>query len=233
MMQDIVLAVIAQLGLALGVGLYVATSPCLFPLLPLFLIRNLKSEESRRKSLLVTGVLTSGIIVSLAIYMALSTVIGLWVLSNYTFFQGILGILIVFFGIVTMSFTLREKLGITKIKMRDPGTPTGLIGVFFVGFAYSLLAAPCSALPLLSLFIVISTEPNIFVVGLMFVMLCMGVAVPYLAIAVVTGEARNQVASTLANSAHKIEMVVGFLLVILGLWLSYPLFQYLWFTFGA
>lgn len=102
---------IIQLGTVFGVGLYIATSPCLFPLLPLFLIRNLQSEYGRTRSILVTGILTAGILASL------------------------------------------------------------------------------------------------------------GAFTPYLAIALVTGESRDRLASKMAESARSVEIVVGCLLIALGVWL--------------
>ena len=216
------LEVVLQLGAALSTGLYVATSPCLFPLLPLFLIRNLQSEHSRKKSLIVTATLILGIIVSLLLFIVLSTFIGFFLIQNYTYIQAILGGILVFVGIATISHTLREKLRLTRLSMSDPGNPTSLMGVFMVGFSYALLAAPCTGLAMLSLSLMFLTEANLLIVSLMAVLLFVGVALPYLAISLVTGEARDRMASTVANSARKIEIIVGVFLILLGIWLMIP-----------
>jgi len=216
------IAVILQLGTAFSAGLYVATSPCLFPLLPLFLIRNLQSEQSRKKSVLVTGVLILGILASLAVFMSISVFIGYFIIQYYTYIQAILGGIVVFLGIVTMSHKLRETLRLTRLSMTDPGSPSSLMSVFSVGFSYALLAAPCTAPVLIVLPIVFSTEANLLVLLFMFILLSAGVAIPYLAIALVTGEARDKMASTLSNSARKIEIIVGVFLIILGIWLMIP-----------
>ncbi|MFW9955434.1 MAG: cytochrome c biogenesis CcdA family protein [Candidatus Thorarchaeota archaeon] len=222
MLLQLFFEVAIQLGTVLSAGLYIATSPCLFPLLPLFLIRNLQSEQSRRKSVQVTGVLIFGILASLAVFISISTLIGYFVLRYYTYIQAILGAIVVFLGVATLSHKLREKLHLTRLSMSDPGNPTSLIGVFAVGFSYALLAAPCTAPVLLVLPLLFSTETNLFVLGFMFFLLAVGVSIPYLAIALVTGEARNRMATRLANSAPTIEIIVGVLLIILGVFLMIP-----------
>ncbi len=213
-----------QLGAMFSMGFYVATSPCLFPLLPLFLIRNLQSETSRSKSVLVTSVLILGILSSLAVFAIIAGYIGLYIISYYTYIQAVLGGIIVFLGIVTISHRLREALRITRLSMSDPGNPTSLMGVFGVGFSYSLLAAPCTASVLFALPLLFSAQSNLLVVFLMFLLLCIGVSIPYLAIALVTGEARDRMATRLSNSAQIVEMIVGTLLIALGILLILPVF---------
>jgi len=225
MLLQVFVEIVVQLGTAFSVGLYVATSPCLFPLLPLFLIRNLQSEDSRTKSVIVTGILIIGILLSLAIFAYISTFVGIFFILYYTYIQAFLGAVIIFVGIITLSQPLRDILHLTSLSMRDPGTPTTLAGVFAVGFSYALLAAPCTApVVIITLPLLFGFQTNALLWVALFLCLAIGVAIPYLAIALVTGEARDRMASSIANSAHLIEKIVGLLLIILGLWLMWPWF---------
>ncbi|NWF94753.1 MAG: hypothetical protein HXY34_01290 [Candidatus Thorarchaeota archaeon] len=203
-------------------GLYVAVSPCLFPLLPLFLIRSLQSEDSRKKSLMVTSALVLGIVSSLVVFMLISNYIGLLLMNYYAYISAVLGLAIAFTGILTMSSRLREILRVGRLSMSDPGTPSTLAGVFSIGFGYSLLAAPCALPAVFSLSFVFATQTNALVLLLMYVGLAVGVAVPYLALALVTGEARMVMASRISSQARKIEILAGVLLVIVGVWLMLP-----------
>jgi cytochrome c biogenesis protein CcdA len=219
-----------QMGYSFMVGLYTATSPCIFPLLPLFLMRSLQSEDSRRRSVLVTTILIAGIISSFAVYAIIAEFIALLLLQYYLTVQAIVGSLVIITGIFTASHRLREITGISRLSAtRDPGDPKGLIGVFTVGFGYALLAAPCSGFAILGFFTSLIAITDVIVVVLMFLMLCIGVAIPYLAIALVTGEARFRLATRIENAAHKIEIVVGIFLILVGAWLLWP---YLEFTLG-
>ena len=223
MLLQVSVEIAVELGAAFAAGLYVATSPCLFPLLPLFLIRNLQSDDSRRKSILVTSILILGILVSLAIFAVISTFVGMFFIQYFTYIQAFLGGIIAFLGVVTLSHKLRETLHLTRLSMRDPGTPTTLAGVFVVGFSYALLAAPCTApVVIFGLPLLFGFQTNALMWLALFFSLAIGVAIPYLAIALVTGEARDRMASRISNSARTIEILVGVLLIVLGIWLMLP-----------
>ncbi|MBD3405752.1 MAG: hypothetical protein GF411_06430 [Candidatus Lokiarchaeota archaeon] len=222
----LILDVLLQAASSFGVGLYIATSPCLFPLLPLFLLRTLQSEESRTRSVLVTGVLSSGILVSLVIFLFLAQFIGLLIIMYFTYLQAVLGSIIIFIGILMISERLREILRLSNLGMqKGPDSPNGLVGVFVIGFGYALLAAPCTGPALFALVALFGVQSELFVSILMFVLLSIGVFIPYLAIAITTGEARDRIATKITTSARKIEVVVGVLLVIVGVFLTYPLIE--------
>lgn len=214
---------LAQLGTVIAAGFYIATSPCIFPLLPLFLIRNLGSDESRTRSLIVTIALTMGILSSLAIFMAISGIIGLFIIQYYTALQAVLGAIVAFLGIVTVSQTLREKLRLSSMSIsQPPEKPTGLLGVYSVGFGYSLLAAPCSGPAIFGLIGLFGGQSNPLILLLMFILMSIAVMVPYLAIALATGEARTRIAVRIASSARFLEYIVGTLLILIGIILMYP-----------
>lgn len=229
-MQGIV-EVLFQIAASFGTGFYVAISPCLFPLLPMFLIKSLQSENSRSQSLLVTLILVLGILASLAIFAFISSAIG-YLLSQYrTIIQAWLGVLIVFIGVIMLVERLRHLLRLDTISLvSQPSAPTGLAGVFAIGLTYSLLAAPCSAPALIGFFAVLTlsgTAADIAVLGLVFLAVSVGVALPYLAIGLATGEARQRMASAFARNARNVEILVGVLLIALGVFLMAPYLQYL------
>ncbi len=206
-------------------GIYVAISPCLFPMLPLFLLRTLQSEDSRRRRVLVSTTLILGMLVSLAVFAVIAVFIGLFLIQNHTILQAVLGGFIVFFGVLTMSDTLQTRLGVSSLNLRTPPTnPTGLLGVFSIGLGYSLMAAPCAAPLLFGVFLVFSAQPNVLILLLMYVVVSIGVAIPYLTIALVTGEARTRIMTMTSENARRLEIVIGALFVIVGVILVLPLF---------
>ena len=220
---------LAKLAGVFGSGLYIAMSPCLFPLLPLFLLNSLKSADSRKRSVLVTGVLVLGILGSLAIYFSIAILISSLLFSYYLEILAILSLIIIFLGIVTLSTWLKTKLGMSSLSLSSqPETPSNLMSVFLVGFGYSMLAAPCSGSVIIGVIGVFGLETNFLVLILMFIALAIAVALPYFAIAVVTGEARMRMAMTLSQHARKVEIVAGLILIVLGLFLFA---QTRWFEF--
>ncbi len=210
------------LTLAFFSGMSVALSPCLFPLLPLYLMRSLNSADSTRKSILVTMILVAGILSSLAIFALIASLIGLFLIQHFIQIQAILGGILILLGIVTI---FQEKIGLTSMGISSqPTTPKGLAGVFTVGLGYSLLAAPCIWPILSATFLLFGTQSNIFLLLLMFMVVSIAVATPYLAIAVVSGEARTRLTMSIANHSRKIELAAGILLIIIGIILILPLF---------
>ena len=87
-MQGII-EIVTVLSAALFSGLYVAMSPCLFPLLPLYLMRRLNTADSVGRSLVVTAVLVLGILTSIAIFAAVAGLIGLFLIQHFLQIQAV------------------------------------------------------------------------------------------------------------------------------------------------
>ena len=224
-MQGII-EITSLLGAALFSGLYVAMSPCLFPLLPLYLMRSLNSGDSVRRSLIVTTALVLGILSSVAFFAIVAGLIGMFLIQHFIQIQAVLGIILIILGIFTASDSLRKKLRITSMSASSqPTTPTGLVSVYMVGLGYSLLAAPCVWPTLTATFLLFGTQANLAVLLLMFLVIAIAVAAPYIAIAVVTGEARTRLTMSMSKHSRKIEIAAGVLLIIIGVILILPLFQ--------
>ncbi|OLS31049.1 MAG: hypothetical protein ThorAB25_05660 [Candidatus Thorarchaeota archaeon AB_25] len=218
---------LVKLSGVFGAGLFIAISPCLFPLLPLFLINSLQSADSRGRSVLVTAVLVLGILSSVAFFIAIAGFVGSFLIEFYIEFQAVLGLLILFLGLVMMSSTLQMKLRLSSLSLRSqPSAPTNLLSVFVVGLGYSLLAAPCSGPAILGTVALFGSETNILTIVLFFIVLSIAIAIPYLLIAMVTGEARMRMAMTISNQARKIELIAGTILMIIGFLLFIQLFGF-------
>lgn len=228
-MQGIIELGMTLLG-ALTSGLYIAISPCLFPLLPLFLMNSLQASDSRKRSLIVTSALVAGILVSVAFYALIAyfiSSIGMFLLTSSRNLQAILGVLILFFGIVMFSDRLRNALRLSRLSMHGkPSKPSNLKQVFFTGLAYTMLAAPCAGPAILGLVGIFGLQTNPFVLLLLFIFVAIVIAIPYFAIALVAGEARTGLAMSISSRARTIEIVTGVILIILGLFmvLQHPVF---------
>ncbi len=208
-----------------GSGLYIAMSPCLFPLLPLFLLNGLKSADSRKRSVLVTAVLVAGILSSLALFLSIAWVIGGLLIDYYIRIQAVLGLIIIFLGIVTMSTTLKNKLGMSSLNLKSPpSAPSNLMSVYLVGLGYSLLAAPCSGSAIFGVITLFGTETGVLVPFFLFIVLAIAVSIPYFAISVVTGEARMRMAMSISTHARSVEIIAGLILIVIGLLLFSQIF---------
>jgi len=228
-MQGIFELGVSLLG-ALTSGLYIAISPCLFPLLPLFLMNSLQASDSRKRSILVTSALVAGILVSVAFYALIAyfiSSIGMFLLTSFRDLQAILGVLILFFGIVMISERLRNAIRLSRLSMHGkPSKPSNLKQVFATGLGYTMLAAPCAGPAILGLVGIFGLQTNPFVILLLFIFVAIVIAIPYFAIALVAGEARTGLAMSISSRARTIEILTGVILIILGLFmlLQHPVF---------
>lgn len=218
---------LVKLAGVFGSGLFIAVSPCLFPLLPLFLINSLQSADSRGRSVLVTAVLVLGILSSVAFFIAIAGFIGSFLIDFYIEFQAVLGLIILFLGLVMMSSTLQKKLRLSSLSLKtQPTAPTNLLSVYIVGLGYSLLAAPCSGPAILGTVALFGAETSFLTIILLFIVLSLAIAIPYFLIGVLTGEARTRMAMTISNQARKIELITGTILMIIGFFLFIQLFGF-------
>ncbi|MFW9974310.1 MAG: cytochrome c biogenesis CcdA family protein [Candidatus Thorarchaeota archaeon] len=218
---------LAKLVGVFGSGLFIAVSPCLFPLLPLFLINSLHSADSRRKSVLVTSVLVLGIISSVAFYVSIAGLVGSFFIEFYIEFQAVIGVIILLIGVVMMSTKLQVKLRLSSLSLKDqPAAPSNLLSVYIVGLSYSLLAAPCSGPAILGAVVLFGAESNLITIIILFIALSIAISLPYFLIAILTGEARVRMASTIISQARKIEILVGAILIVIGFLLFIQLFGF-------
>ncbi|MHA2426079.1 MAG: cytochrome c biogenesis CcdA family protein, partial [Candidatus Thorarchaeota archaeon] len=200
-MQGIIEAIL-QIGASFSVGFYTAISPCLFPLLPLILIRTLQAENSRSRSILITMTLVLGILSSLAIFSVISIFIGTFIVQNYTLLRAFLGGLIGFVGILLLSEKLRKALRLNSMSLRSqPTAPTGLFSIYTIGLGYSLIAAPCTGPALFSVFLLFGAQTDILILLMMFLAISIGVTLPYLTLAMLTGESRLRFTTTVTEYA--------------------------------
>jgi len=139
MMQGVVELAIFLAG-AFTTGLYVALSPCLFPLLPLFLIRSLNATDSRKQSLLVTGALVLGLITSLVVLSLITTALQAFLLNHFTNLQAVIGGIIVFFGILTCAFSAIVAIPIIFGVQSNPFNMILMFVFLFIGVSIPYLA---------------------------------------------------------------------------------------------
>ncbi|PNX52761.1 MAG: hypothetical protein BV458_07925 [Thermoplasmata archaeon M9B2D] len=223
-----VIELLLMLSGVIGSGLYIALSPCLFPLLPLFLLNSLQTMDSRKRSLIVTGTLVAGMLISIGVFAIiayLATSVGSFLLTNFTNLQAILGVFILFFGVLMLSETLRNLLHLSRLSMRgQPEKPSNLRQVFFVGLGYTLMAAPCAGPSILAIVSIFGAQSNLIVLAFMLILVSIAIAVPYFALALVTGEARTRMTKSLSSQTRRIEIIAGVILIIIGVILILPLF---------
>ncbi|MHA2164300.1 MAG: cytochrome c biogenesis protein CcdA [Candidatus Hodarchaeales archaeon] len=233
-------------------GLYVALSPCLFPIMPMTIFRimntDMKDSEGNKinpsrkmvlrwVSMLVLGILTTFAIVTF-IGLYVWSGLGLELISLYRPLSLLMGIILVAMGIFIIFPQLSEMTfakipipqGVSNIMVRDEYKQLDL---FIMGLGYSVIAFPCASPVFISMFGVLVSVGNLLYMVVGMGAFGIGLFIPYLILVFVTAETRTRVASKLSENFRKIEIVMGllivffgiiFLLVGLSLLVSFPIF---------
>ena len=201
-------------------GMFSFFSPCILPLLPVY-IGYFSSDESSSQS-----PLASRIKKTLAFTAGVSTVfflmgVGAGLAGSFlqsSLFVLLCGVVIVFMGVHQIGLIQIPFLDWTKTlsSKADPGK--GLLGAFGLGFFFSFGWTPCVG-PILTMVLGISLEQgNALTGGVLLLLYAAGFAIPFLVLA-----AGSQLLLEKIRCLHphlgKIKIVGGILVVAMGIWM--------------
>ena len=216
-------------------GLYVALSPCLFPIMPMTIFRimntDMKDSEGRivnpsRKlilrwvSLLVFGILVTFTTVTF-VGMFVWRGLGIELISLYRPLSFLMGLLLVTMGIFIIFPQLSELTfaqipipqKVSSVMVRDEYKKLDL---FIMGLGYSIIAFPCASPVFVSMFGILLSVGNLLYMLLGMGIFGVGLFIPYLILVFVTAETRTRVASKFTENFRRIEIVMGFLILLFG-----------------
>ncbi|MHA1978868.1 MAG: cytochrome c biogenesis protein CcdA [Candidatus Hodarchaeales archaeon] len=217
-------------------GLYVALSPCLFPIMPLtiFRIMNTDMKDSEGKtidpsrklvlrwvSMLVLGILTTfaGVtFIGLYVWSGL----GIELISLYRPLSLLMGAILVTMGIFIIFPQLSEMTfaripipqGVSNMMVREEYKQVDL---FVMGLGYSVIAFPCASPVFISMFGILVSVGNLLYMAVGMGVFGIGLFVPYLILVFVTAESRTRIASKFTENFRKIEVFMGLLIALFGI----------------
>ena len=225
---------------AFGAGLLSFISPCVLPLVPGYLsyISGLSLEEMRGPGGAVAGTGGVGVAVaaspaarrqvvlsSLAFIFGFSIVfvslgaaasaIGQFLASQQALFNRIAGAIIIVFGLHTMGVLRIEWLYQEK-RVHTSRKPAGFVGAALIGIAFAFGWTPCIGPILAGILALAGTQDTVGQGVRLLSVYSLGLGVPFLATALMINRFFAAM-SRIRRHYHKIELVSGVLLVIIGL----------------
>jgi cytochrome c-type biogenesis protein len=222
---------------AFGAGLLSFISPCVLPLIPGYLsyVSGLSLDEMRGApvagggtAVVVArpqGIRQQVVLSSLAFIVGFSlvfislgaaaTAIGQFLAERQTLFNRIAGAVIVIFGLHTMGVLRIEWLYQEK-RVHTSRKPAGLIGAGLVGVAFAFGWTPCIG-PILAGILAIAGSQDTVGQGVrLLAVYSLGLGVPFLATALMIDRFFSAM-GRIRRHYHKIEIVSGALLIVIGL----------------
>ena len=200
-------------------GIFSFLSPCILPILPVYLAILSKSvqqnEKSQRSALLkntflfILGISTT--------FFILGTGISIFRVFLNTYMKWILivgGLIIVVFGLFSIGdlnipFLQKERRFHYQVKEMKPWT------AYLLGFTFSFGWTPCVG-PMLASVLVLASTQNALEGNLLLLLYTVGFTVPFLLIALFS-EKMIQLLEYLKKHVEKIQKFGGFLIMMMGL----------------
>ena len=215
-------------------GLLSFLSPCVFPLIPSYIMyitgisyADLQAEHPtniiRQKSILHSLCFICGFTVVFVLLGASATYIGSFLHENAIIIRKVGGVLLVLLGIhVTGILPLKFLLGEKRVSIKHK--PAGYAGSFLVGIAFAAGWTPCIGPILAAILAVAATEEKVYQGILLLLLYSLGLGVPFF-LSALAMHRFLLIFNRFKKFIHVFEIITGILLVVIGVliysnWLS-------------
>lgn len=192
-------------------GLFSFFSPCIFPLLPVYVGM---LSNGGKKSIVKTVLFVIGLSSSFVLLGFGAGSLGNILMSSI--FRIISGVVVIVFGIIQMELIHIPFLERTKL-VELPGKENGSIwGAFLLGFTFSLGWTPCVGPILTSILLISSGEGNAVYGAIMMFIYVMGLATPFVIFSLFSKYLGTK-ATSLRKYLGVVKKLGGLLIIIMGI----------------
>ena len=202
-------------------GIFAFVSPCILPMLPIFLAYiSADEKQTTAKRFVNTLFFVLGFTTAFVVMGATAFSLGQFLSRYKTFLIKLAGVMLVFFGFVYLDII---QLGSTNQKAGN--TNGGLLSNFLFGVSYSFGWTPCMGAFLGSALALAGVQETVFQGMLLLGRFGLGLGAPFIVFAVLYEKLKG-VVTFLKKHSTKIKYVGGTMLLIVGLCMVFDLFGY-------
>ncbi|WP_042144654.1 cytochrome c biogenesis CcdA family protein [Paucisalibacillus sp. EB02] len=204
--------------LAFGAGFLSFISPCVLPLYPAFLsyitgmsVSEIKADNKmlNRNSILHTIFFLLGFSTIFIIFGFFTSALAQFLITYQDIIRQVGALLIIFFGLVIVGiFNFKFLMKDKKITFKN--RPSGFLGSFIIGLAFSLGWTPCTGPILGVVFTLTATDPSKGMV--MMIAYILGFSVPFLVLSFFIGKL-----GWIKRNSHKLVKIGGYIMILLGI----------------
>lgn len=221
----------AELPLLFLEGLLAFISPCMLPMLPVYLMYlAAETENGKRASVVNTIGFVAGFTLVFMALGATATALGSLLQAHRLLLQRVSGVVIMLFGLHFLGVFKIGFLDIEK-KFELDSKRGGVLGALLFGAAFSLGWTPCLG-PFLGSALMMAGNGKTVAQGVFYLFVfSMGLGLPYILAAIFFTNIKG-VFQWLRKRGREIRIVSGAILVAAGLLLAFDLFGYWAALFG-
>lgn len=215
----------AELPLLFLEGLLAFVSPCMLPMLPVYLMYlAAETEDGKRASVVNTVGFVAGFTLVFMALGATATALGSLMQAHRLLLQRVSGAVIIVFGLHFMGVFKVGFLDIEK-KFEAGSKRGGVLGALLFGAAFSLGWTPCLG-PFLGSALMLAGNGKTLAQGVFYLFVfSMGLGVPYILAALFFTNIKP-LFQWLRRHGRMIKVVSGAVLVLAGLLLAFDVFGY-------
>ncbi len=202
-------------------GVFAFVSPCILPMLPIFLAYISADEKQSLSTRFVNTVcFVLGFTTAFTLMGATAFSIGRFMAGYKDFLVKLAGVILVFFGFVYLDF-IQLNFGGSGIRKGKSGP----VGNFLFGISYSFGWTPCVGAFLGSAITMASVQETVFQGMALLTCFGLGLGVPFIIFAL-GYEKLKGVTDFLKNHSQKIKYFGGIMLIAVGVAMVFDLFGY-------
>lgn len=211
-----------QYFIAFAEGIITIISPCILPLLPLYLAYFAGNNKDGSAKKVVTNVLgfTIGFTIVFVALGVLAGSIGSYIVEYRTYVNIVLGLVVIFFGLSFLG-VIKVSLG-RKTQSSANVKDLGFFSSVLFGFVFAFGWTPCITAFLGSALILASQQASMLHGGLLLLVYSLGLGVPLLVFALLMHKLRNGL-NFIKSHYGVINKICGIALIVLGLLMAFGL----------
>ena len=198
-------------------GIITFISPCMLPMLPIYLsyFAGQEAEKSIKKSLSNVLAFIIGFTTVFTILAVFSASLGILLKTNMQIVNIILGIIVIIFGLQFMGIINISILNKSN-NMRLKNNSLNFISSLLFGIIFSITWTPCIGAFLGTALSIITISGNILKGIILILIYCLGLGIPFLISAVLIDKLKNTI-TFIKKHYKKVNIICGAFLCIIGI----------------
>ena len=192
-------------------------SPCLLPMLPIYITYFSGSDSKKNKALKNSIAFVLGFSLIFMILAILSNLMGIFLTQYLKYIKYAFGVLIIFLGLNYMEifkFKLFSKFKKFNSNVKD----MGIIKAFIFGIMFSISMTPCVGTFLSSALLLIANQDSLLKGTSLIVLYCLGLGIPFIISSLLIDKLKN-VFNVIKKNYKKVKIISGIILIIMGIYL--------------
>ena len=194
-------------------------SPCLLPMLPIYISYFSGSDSKKNKALKNSLAFVLGFSLIFIILAILSNLMGIFLTQYLKYIKYVFGVLIIFLGLNYMEvfkLNLFSKFKRFKSDVKD----MGIVKAFIFGIMFSISMTPCVGTFLSSALLLIANQDSLLKGTILIVLYCLGLGIPFIISSLLIDKLKN-VFNVIKKNFKKVKIISGIILIIMGLYLIF------------